>query len=761
MVSILDRPMSLRPRAVAAPGTGMRRQLEVRARLVAAARRINWGLLAITVAGSLLGAYYTVKIRQWTVMSDELQYQRLAQSIGDTLSPVPNIRGAYTGSLAQLYPMLMAPFIHFFAMPTAFRAVHGLNAVLMASTAIPAYLLTREVVPSKLAAYLVAALTISVPWMVMSTMLLTEVAAYPAFVWAILALQRSLSRPTPQRDVVALGGLVLAFLARTQFLILVPIFAAAIVLHEAGWDLTRSRRPLPALRDGVVRAVRQHAVLAWTAAFGLAVAGLLAVAGKLDQALGRYATTVHGGDLLPHGILSATAKHIDFVAVGIGVLPFVLAAAWAFSVLVRPSAKEGHAFAVLSILTVAAVAFEATSFNLRFAAGGPIQDRYLFYLVPLLFVGMVACLLDARRRSIAVLVVGGTFAWLASITSYGPSGLLFFASPDTVWHHVLQGRAWQLGNLIGVDLTATKVIVAATIVLSIALAYALKRLPKSATFAAVGVSVFAYCFVETAYVFQKVVPSVNNGAPATLAGRDWIDEAVPAGTKVGAIVAPINANWDGAPRTWGPGGTEAVWQDAEFWNKSIDRVYLYGGYGGYAPFKNLPFSLAYRTGRVTIREPRPVIVMSASDVRFGLAARSSKVYATGMMLVRPARPYHAVWATGGIAADGWTLGGVPAHIRLYPAAGGHAVRRRVAIIFQSSGEVKKPRQVRATLGGLHYSSTLKRGKQRIAVLDVCVPGSRPLDGTLSASTPTRHGPQVGFRITRIRVSGSGARCAPS
>jgi hypothetical protein len=753
--------MSLRPRAVAAPGAGIRRQLEVRARLVAAARRVNWGLLAITLAGSLFVAYYTVKIRQWTVMSDELQYAKLAQSIGDTLSPIPNIRGAYTGSLAQLYPLLMAPFIHFFSMPTAFRALHGLNAVLMASTAIPAYLLTREVVPSKLAAYLVAALTISIPWMVMSTMLLTEVAAYPAFVWAILALQRALARPTPQRDLLALGGLFLAFLARTQFLILVPIFAAAIVLHEAGWELTQTRRPLRALRDGAVRAVRGHRVLAWTGGLGLAVAALLALAGKLDQGLGRYATTVHGGHLLPHGILSATAKHIDFVAVGIGVVPFVLAAAWAFSVLVRPSKKNGHAFAVLSILTVAAVAFEATSFNLRFAAGGPIQDRYLFYIVPLLFVGMVACLLDERRRSIAVLVVGGLFAWLASITTYGPTSLLFFASPDTVWHNVLQGRAWQLGNLVGAHLTATDLIVGGTIVLSIVLAFALRRLPRNATLGVVGAVLLVYCLVETAYVFDKVVPSVNNGAPATLVGRDWIDEAVPAGTKVGAVVAPINANWDGAPRVWGPGGTEAVWQDAEFWNKSIDRVYLYGGYGAYAPFKNLPFSLDYHTGRVAIPEARPVTVMSASDVRFGLALRWSKVYATGMMLLRPAHPYHAIWATRGLSADGWTLGGVPAHIRLYPSSGGHSVRRRLAIIFQSEGEVKKARQVRATLGGVRYTRTLGRGKQDIATLSVCVPANRPLDGTMSASTPTRHGPRVGFRITRIRVSGSGARCAPS
>ena len=33
------------------------------------------------------------------------------------------------------------------------------------------------------------------------------------------------------------------------------------------------------------------------------------------------------------------ARHLDFVAVAIGVLPFVLGAAWAFGSLVRPSTR--------------------------------------------------------------------------------------------------------------------------------------------------------------------------------------------------------------------------------------------------------------------------------------------------------------------------------------------------------------------------------------------------------------------------------------
>jgi hypothetical protein len=732
---------------VAAPRPGIR-QAEIWGRLLVAARRINLPLIAIGVAGSLFVAYYTHKVSQWVVMSDELQYAKLGLSIGDTLNPEPLIRGAYSGSLAQLYPLLIAPFMSAFDMPTAFRAIHVWNGVIMASTAIPAYLLSREVVRSRVAAYLVAALSISVPWMVMSTMMLTEVAAYPAFVWAILALQRSLAQPSPRRDLLAIGGLALAFLGRTQFVVLVPVFAATLIVHEAGWyAAAERRRPLAAVRDGVARALREHRVLAWAGALGLALCLIVAATGSIGDLLGRYDTTVNKGNFLPHGIVHTTIVHLDYVAVGVGVLPFVLAGAWAFSTLLRPSTKEGHAFAVLTILTVGTIAVEATSFNLRFAIGGLIQDRYVFYVVPLLFVGMVAFLLDERRRGVALLVAGAAFVWLASRTTFVPSSLPFFSSPDSVFHQVLTGRAADVGNFLGVSLSAKRAIMIGTAVLSIALFLALRRLPQRVTFAAAALPVLAYCMVETAYVFHKVVPVINHGPPTTLEGRDWMDEALPSGTKVSAVIGAINTNWDGQPLTFGPGGIDAMWQDTEFWNKAITRVYTYQGYGSYAPFSTLHFSLDYGTGRVSIPEARPVIAVSGSDPRFGLAVRSEKPYA--IALQRPAKPYRAVWATRDIAPDGWTKGGVPAKLRLYPN-GGTPVLRRLQIILQSSGEVPKDRRYAVRLGGRTYRGVLPVGQRHDVIATACVPASRPLDGTISASTPLK-GKPVGMRITRIRA----------
>jgi hypothetical protein len=734
---------------VAAPRPGIGR-LNVRDRLLTTARRVNLPLLAITVGGALFGAYWTAKVSQWAVMSDELQYSKLGLSVGETLSPIPVIRGAYTGSLAQLYPILIAPFMRLLDMPTAFRAMHVFNSALMASTAIPAYLLSLRVVRSRSAAYLVAALTVAVPWIVMSTMLLTETAGYPAFIWAILAMQRSIDRPGTVPDLLALVALAIAFLARTQFLLLAPVFALTIVLHEIGYAAIQERlRPVAAIRQGLREIYAGHRVLVWITAAGASLAIPALIAGVAGKILGRYEATVTSGDFFPPGILHSVALHLDFIALGVAVLPFVLGAAWAFGSIFRPTTKAGHAFAILSVLTVVTVVFESASFNLRFAAGGPVQDRYVFYFVPLLFIGMAACVLDTRRRSLSVVGAGILLAWLLSqTTTWGPSGLPFFASPDSVFHRVVAGRAWQVGHFAGLDLSAKTVIVIGTLMLTAASSVALKRLDPRYTLMAVGLPALIYCALETNYVFKDVVPYINHGPPTTLKGRDWVDKST-SGAKVGALVSPVNANWDGAPRWYGPGGTEAIWLDTEFWNKSIDHVYVYQRYGEYAPFKYWDLKLNYRSGRISLADAPSVFVVSGSDLRFELASYWRKDTPSGLTLIKPSMPHRAKWATRDLPPDGWTAAGKPFHLRLYPTGAARAYR--VSMGFTSSPDVKGSRRFHVSIGGASYTGVLKRAKWRTATLDVCVPSRRPLDGVARVwgSTDLGWRGKVGLRITRI------------
>src|ERR671922_64251 len=235
-------------------------------------------VLGIVLAAGLLAVQYASQAREWAVMTDELQTSKLATSIAQTLSPVPQIHGEYYGALNQLYPLLLSPLYGSFSPPAAFDGAHVLNAFLLASSAWPAYLLGRAVSGSRAGGYFAAALTAFVPWLALSSTLLTENAAYPAFVWGLLLAYRALVEPSGRRDAAALAGLVLVYLARTQ------LFVLALALPIAVLVLERSLR----------RAVARHRVLA--VAYGTAAGAL----GLSTDALVRW-----GGLLLAAALAAA------------------------------------------------------------------------------------------------------------------------------------------------------------------------------------------------------------------------------------------------------------------------------------------------------------------------------------------------------------------------------------------------------------------------------------------------------------------------
>ena len=76
-------------------------------------RRLRVPLLPVAVLlwlalGSVL-AVFTSKVANWFVMTDELLYERLAISIANTHSPLPQVHGEAVSNINQLYPLLIAP----------------------------------------------------------------------------------------------------------------------------------------------------------------------------------------------------------------------------------------------------------------------------------------------------------------------------------------------------------------------------------------------------------------------------------------------------------------------------------------------------------------------------------------------------------------------------------------------------------------------------------------------------------------------------
>src|SRR6185436_11162496 len=119
-------------------------------------------------------------------------------------------------------------------------------------------------------------------------------------------------------------------------------------------------------------------------------------------------------DLVPDGLWRAAAEHLDQVALGVGVLPVVLSFAWLVTTAVHGGRRDAHAFAALLLALVPPLVLQVTSFDLRFTPEQFIQDRYLFYLVPLFAVGCASWLvLHSHMRTKLVSAVGAGAAAVA------------------------------------------------------------------------------------------------------------------------------------------------------------------------------------------------------------------------------------------------------------------------------------------------------------------------------------------------------------
>src|SRR5262249_55430314 len=146
-----------------------------------------------------------------------LLYERLAISIGQLHSPLPHVHGELIGNVNQLYPLLLAPLFDGSFVPSGLRDGHLLNGFVMSSAAIPAFLLARRVTNGSRLAYVVALLSVCLPWIVLASFLMTEAVAYPAFLWAILALHNTAVSPRARNDALLLVAIGVALLARTPF----------------------------------------------------------------------------------------------------------------------------------------------------------------------------------------------------------------------------------------------------------------------------------------------------------------------------------------------------------------------------------------------------------------------------------------------------------------------------------------------------------------------------------------------------------------
>ena len=425
------------------------------------------------------------------VLGDELVYSGLAK--GFALEGRPLLRGELDLAHSVLYPLLIAP-AHVFGGDgaRAFEATKAVNAVVVAFAAVPAYLLARRVV-TPLFALAVALLVAFAPWTAYASLVMTESLFLPAFTTFVLLLARMLERPTVGRQLAVLACLPLLVGIRPQGVVLVGAVAGAVAIN--GFRAPPFRRTLLVYRP----------LLAGFAVGAVAVVVSVAAG---EDAPGGVSGGVLEGLLDPVGLLKWSSWTVAVYGLALGVVALVLYP-FALARLLRSPVERDRAtgtalltssFALL--LSVAAVS--ASPYGL-----GILHERYVFYLTPLVLVGLAYWLETGRVLSGRALWVAGLCAIAVAATL--PADQVARAnnvdSPTAAWLSALHQERPEV---------PTRVLVVALAVLGVVVLVLFRgRLAA---------------FVAVALAFTIGVATLDYSgpfAPGTERQLAWVDRALP------------------------------------------------------------------------------------------------------------------------------------------------------------------------------------------------------------------------------------------
>jgi hypothetical protein len=388
-----------------------------------------------------------------------------------------------------------------------------------------------------------AALAVAIPSMVYTSVLMTETVFYPVFLCVALALVLTLERPTRTRQVALLALCLLAFLTRAQAVVLVPVVVAAPVL--LAWI---ERRPLRSLRP-------------YRALYGLvgaAVGGVLIVQLARGRSpfdvFGAYSATGH----LSYGFVASIRwmlLHLAELDLYTGVAPFA-----AFLLLLLSARRADPALRAFLAAAASLTAFMVIQVGIfaSLPSVSRIEERNLFYLVPLLLVALLAWIdrglpRPARPAVVAILVAGALPGAIPYRELIGVS-----AESDT-----LMLLPWWFLEEHGL---ARAYVPTAIVACSLLLAACVYFLPSRASLA---LPAFVLVYFALA---QQPIMSFDHGFRAASVGalfqgnrvgdRDWIDERLGRNARVGVL-------WTGNTHPF------VVWEN-EFFNRSVGTVYALG-----------------------------------------------------------------------------------------------------------------------------------------------------------------------------------------
>jgi hypothetical protein len=495
-----------------------------------------WLILAAVVAASVVArAVSGLRIEGLWIAPDEMIWGGLGRSLWEhgNLRPL----GGEQQPFGIVYPALVGGPLVLAGLERGYDILKLVQPLVMSATAVPVYLWARRLA-SPGWSLLAAVLTLAIPGLLYSGLIMSETVFYPAVVLAAWATAAALEQPTLGRQGLLVGAVLLAGATRLQALVLPLVVLTAAALHAF---VVRDPR----------RALRLWPALAALAALGgVWVVWRTLAAGSPIGALGGYAAAAEADYGLGH-VLRFTAYHGAALVLLVAVFPACAVALLLIRALAgrEPSSAMAAYVATAGALAVWLVA-QTGAFTSVFVNG--FSDRYLLPLAPVLFVGFAAWLSRGaeRPRLATAAVVLGIF------------GLLAFLPLREL---VVQEAAWQSLTIVpliwlGEHVSQSRFELAFWGTAAAALAvFAL--IPRRAVALLPGLAL-AFLVTASAASTREVVQNVAFDQ-RYLVGQPhgWVDEGAD-GPAAYFYVGEFPPN--------------VVWHQL-FWNEDLRSVYVFGG----------------------------------------------------------------------------------------------------------------------------------------------------------------------------------------
>ncbi|MGH3102582.1 MAG: glycosyltransferase family 39 protein [Gaiellaceae bacterium] len=578
-----------------------------------------WAVLAVLVGVSALVRFWAgERIAGLWIMPDEAIYASIGQSL--YRSGELSIFGGGTALYSVVYPLLIGLPLAVGDLERGYLVLKALQALVMSLTAVPVYLWGRTLMRPGWA-LAAAALTLALPGLLYSGLIMTEVAFLPVSVLAAWAMARALEDPTGGRQAMLVLAIAVAGATRLQAIVLVPALLTAIALKSLfDRDARTVRRFLPTFVALAVLA------LAWSAY-------RLTSGGGWSQLLGSY--QVAGQTRYdPVEVARFALYHLGDTLLLVGIVPLCALALLAL----EAGAGRERVAAVRSYLAVAVSLVVWFVIEVGAFASVHVQrlaERDLLALAPVLFLALGLWLDRGAPRPLVATAVAAiaAFATLAvlPIQRFSQAEAL----PDAF-------TIAPLFKLIERDPTYDPellvLIVAAVLLAGFAL------LPRR-LLVAVPVAVFVVLAIASVTASREVAERATYDDEFLLGGdRSWVDE-------VKGVDGPVAFLYTG----------EVYWNGVYqhlVWNDRIDQVYYLfpiavPGPLPQEPVRTLPDGLlARRGGRFA---PERYVVASAATKFIGTPLAELQQYGIlqpGLILWRLQGDLRLSYTVSGVRPDG-------------------------------------------------------------------------------------------------------------